>query len=213
LGVSFIRTILIYLFVLGGVRLMGKRQIGELQPFELVVMILISELAAVPMQDTSLPLTSGLIPLVTIIALEVLLSAVVMKKNAIRRMVTGNPMTLIKNGEIVQSTLHRVNFTLDDLLEAMRLSGYSDPSELDFAILENNGDVSFFPKAQTGEAGMFLPLLCDGEVLSENLPFYSHDEAWLNNQLRQKKLKKSDIFLLSVNRAGQINVVFKEKKK
>ena len=213
MGVSFIRTILIYLFVLGGVRLMGKRQIGELQPFELVVMILISELAAVPMQDTSLPLTGGLIPLVTVIALEIILSAIVMKKNAVRRAVTGNPMTLIKNGKIVQEVLHRVNFTLDDLLESMRLSGYSDPSEIDFAVLETNGDVSFFPKSDTGDAGMFIPLMCDGEVLQGNLSFYGHDEAWLNQQLKSRKLKTQDVFLLSVNRTGQINVVFKEKRR
>ncbi len=211
MGVSLLRTVLIYLFVLGGVRLMGKRQIGQLQPFELVVMMLLSDLAAVPMQDTSFPLVSGLIPLVTVLALEVLLSALVMTRHRIRRFITGNPMALIKNGVIDQQMLHRVNFTLDDLLESMRLQGYSDPSELDFAILETNGDVSFFPKTETPD-GIFIPLLCDGEVLSDNLQFYGYNRSWLDKQLKDRKLSPGNVFLLSANRSGHIFGVFKEKQ-
>lgn len=211
MGVSFLRTVLVYLLVLGGVRLMGKRQIGELQPFELVVMILISELASVPIQDTSFPLVSGLIPLMTVVALEVLLSAVVMKKHKIRRIITGNPLALIRNGAIDQEILHRVNFTLDDLLESMRLQGYSDPSELDFAILETNGDVSFFPKESSPD-GMFIPLVCDGEILSDNLAFYGQTKKWIEGQLKERRLCVKDVFLLSVNRSGQVNLVFKEKR-
>lgn len=190
---------------------MGKRQIGELQPFELVVMILISELASVPMQDTSFPLVSGLIPLITVIALEVILSAIVMKKYRLRRFITGNPMALIKNGVVDQQILHRVNFTLDDLLESMRLQGYSDPSEIDFAILETNGDISFFPKDQS-PGGIFIPLLCDGEILTDNLKFYGHTSEWITRQLKERRLSQGDVFLLSADRSGQVKVVFKEKK-
>lgn len=210
MGVSFIRTVLIYVLVLLGVRLMGKRQIGELQPFELVVMILISDIAAVPMQDTSLPLAGGLIPLATIIALEVILSAIVMKKHKIRRTITGNPLALIKNGEIVQSAMHQVNFTLDDLIESMRLQGYGDPSQIDFAILENNGDLSFFPSQNANNSDFYIPIICDGEIIKKNLPFFNHDEKWLNEILNNRGLSVGDIFLMSVSASDQINIIFKE---
>ena len=212
MAVSFIRSIILYVVVLIGVRIIGKRQIGQLQPFELVVMMLISDIAAVPMQDTALPLVSGLIPLITIIALEVLLSAVVMKKHGIRRTITGNPLAIIKDGVIIQNALHHVNFTVDDLIESMRLSGYSDPSQIDYAVLETNGDVSFFPKNGADTSGFFIPVICDGEIIDKNLPFYSHDRKWIEKELSSRALSCSDVFLMSVNKAGQLSVVYKEKQ-
>lgn len=213
MGVSFIRTAVIYIFVLIGVRLMGKRQVGELQSFELVVMILISEIAAVPMQDTSLPLVGGLIPLATVIALEVILSAIVMKKHKTRRTITGNPMTLIKNGNIVQKAMHEVNFTLDDLFESLRLQGYSDPSQIDYAILETNGDISFFPNPNAPTDDFYIPVICDGEIIKKNLSFFNHDEKWIQNILSNRRLALSEIFLMSVNNTENLNIVFKENAK
>lgn len=210
MGVSFIRTAIIYIFVLVGVRLMGKRQIGELQPFELVVMILISDIAAVPMQDTSLPLVGGLVPLATIIALEVILSAIVMKKHKVRRTVTGNPMALIKNGMIVQKAMHQANFTLDDLFESLRLQGYSDPSQIDYAILETNGDISYFPNTEA-DTEFYIPVICDGEIIKKNLAFFNHDEKWIRSLLSNRSLAVADVFLMSVNSTEKINIVFKEK--
>ena len=212
MATSFLRAIILYIVVLVGVRIMGKRQIGQLQPYELVVMMLISDIAAVPMQDTALPLLSGVIPLLTIIALEILLSAVVMKKHKIRRTITGNPLAIIRDGVVIQNALHHVNFTVDDLMESVRLAGYSDPSQIDYAVLETNGEVSFFPKSGVDTGGFFIPVICDGEIIDKNLSFYGHDRAWVEKQLKSRALSPCDVFLMTVNKSAQLNIVYKEKQ-
>lgn len=227
MAISLIRTVIIYVVMLIGVRLMGKRQIGELQPFELVVTILISDLAAVPMQDVSLPLTSGLIPLATIIALEVILSGITMKTLKFRRFITGNPTVLIKNGKVIQKEMHRVNFTVDDLMESLRLCGYSDPSDLDFAVLETNGQLSVFPTQSQGQPAsgnnnapqqggaqppqFYIPIVSDGEILQQNLTFFGKDQNWLQKQLKSQKLQLPQVFLMTVNAQGQIKTIVKER--
>ena len=117
MGVAFIRTIILYVFVIVAVRLMGKRQIGELQPSELVVAILISELAAIPMQETGIPLVSGIIPILTLISCEIILSALTLWNVKLRHIITGKPSVLIKNGQINQQEMRCLGFTLDDLME------------------------------------------------------------------------------------------------
>ena len=174
--------------------------------------MLISDIAAVPMQDTALPLLSGVIPLLTIIALEILLSAVVMKKHKIRRTITGNPLAIIRDGVVIQNALHHVNFTVDDLMESVRLAGYSDPSQIDYAVLETNGEVSFFPKSGVDTGGFFIPVICDGEIIDKNLSFYGHDRAWIEKQLKSRALSPCDVFLMSVNKSAQLNIVYKEKQ-
>ncbi len=208
--ISLIRTVVIYIFVLVGVRLMGKRQIGELQPFELVVAMLISDLAAVPMQETGLPLTGGLIPLFTIIALQTIVSGITMTKSKVRRKITGNPTILIKNGKIMQNQMKMVNFTLDDLTEALRLEGYCNPDEIEFCILETNGNISVFPKSDASTC-FSLPVITDGDILSKNLTFFGLDENWLNTKLKEHRLCVGDVFLAAVDKTGNFTFVKKER--
>ena len=150
--------------------------------------------------------------MITIIALEVILSAIVMKRHQIRRIITGNPVALIKGGQIIQKALHNSNITLDDLVEAMRLQGYSDPSQIDYAVLENNGDISFFPNNNADTGGFFIPVICDGEIIKKNLDFFGHDEKWIMKNLKSRSLAVGDVFLMSVNNCGNINIVYKEKE-
>ncbi len=210
MAISLIRTIIIYLLVLVGIRMMGKRQIGELQPFELVVAMLISDLAAVPMQDTAQPLTSGLIPLFTIIALQTIVSGITMTKSKVRRKITGNPTILIKNGKIMQNEMKRVNFTLDDLIEALRLEGYCNPAEIEFCILETNGNISVFP-LQNNQPVFSLPIVTDGDVLYSNLHFFGLDENWMNSQLKNEKISLEDVFLMTVDVNKNVGFVRKDK--
>lgn len=210
MAIALIRTVIIYVLVLIGVRLMGKRQIGELQPFELVVAMLISDLAAVPMQETGVPLTSGLIPLFAIIALQTIVSGITMTKSKVRRKITGNPTILIKNGKIMQNQMKMVNFTLDDLIEALRLEGYCNPSDIEFCILETNGNISVFPI--NNEPSVFsLPIITDGDIIIKNLHFFGLDENWLNSRLKENKLNLRDVFLMTVDKDSNFQYVLKER--
>lgn len=210
MAISLIRTVIIYALVLIGIRIMGKRQVGELQPFELVVAMLISDLAAVPMQQTGVPLTSGLIPLFTIIALQTIVSGITMTKSKIRRKITGNPTVLIKNGKIMQNQMKLVNFTLDDLIEALRLQGFCNPSEVEYCILETNGNISVFP-SNSQSAVFSLPVITDGDIIVKNLHFFGLDENWLNLRLKENKLNVKDVFLMTTDKDNNVQFILKER--
>ena len=179
---AFVRTILLYFIIMLGLRLMGKRQIGELEPTELVLTMLISDLAAVPMQDFGIPLLNGVVPIVTLLALSMLLSYGCMRSIRLRRLVCGSPTTLIKDGQLQQAAMRANRFTLDELIEALRSQGVTDLTTVKYAILETDGRLSVLlypaeqpatPK-QLGRAvkdDLFLPqvLINDGRVLDGGL--------------------------------------------
>ena len=181
---AFVRTILLYFIIMLGLRLMGKRQIGELEPTELVLTMLISDLAAVPMQDFGIPLLNGVVPIVTLLALSMLLSYGCMRSIRLRRLVCGSPTTLIKDGILQQAAMRANRFTLDELIEALRSQGVTDLTTVKYAILETDGQLSVLlypaeqpatPK-QLGRAvkdDLFLPqvLINDGRVLDDGLAY------------------------------------------
>ncbi|MBE7009532.1 MAG: DUF421 domain-containing protein, partial [Ruminococcaceae bacterium] len=141
MATAFIRTILLYIILIVGIRALGKRQIGELEPIELVMTLLVSDLAAVPMQDFGIPLVNGVVPILTLLALSMLLSFFSMRSIRFHRLVCGNPTTLIQNGVIQQDALRRNRFTLDELLEELRAQGVTDPETVKYAVLETNGQL------------------------------------------------------------------------
>lgn len=145
MSVTFARTVILYLLVVVGLRIMGKRQIGEMQPSELVVAIMISDLSAVPMQEIGIPLLSGVIPIFTLIIMEIALSAISLKNRKIRHFITGKPSVVIHNGRIMKDEMRRLRFNRDDLFEQLRLQGYIGVGEIHFAILETNGQLSIIP--------------------------------------------------------------------
>jgi len=146
MGVSLIRTIILYVIVVIGVRIMGKRQIGELQPTELVITIMISELASIPMQATGIPIMAGVIPIAVLIALEVLLSYAVLKNKRFREILSGKPSILIYDGVVMKNEMAKLRFNNDDLMEDLRLAGCTDVREVQYAILETNGQLSVILK-------------------------------------------------------------------
>ena len=146
--ITFIRTIILYLLVITAIRVMGKRQIGELHPSELVVTIMISELAAIPMQATSVPLIYGILPILTLIIAEVLFSYITLKSEKARSIISGKPSILIKNGIINENELRKLRFNLNDLLEELRINNYPNIKDVEFAILETSGQLSVIPKSQ-----------------------------------------------------------------
>ena len=146
MAVSFVRTVILYILVIIAIRMMGKRQVGELEPTELVVTIMISELASIPMQETGVPLISGIIPILTILVLEVGFSFIELKNKKLRRILKGKPSVLIYEGKIVNDEMKKIRFNRDDLMEELRQAGYANIGDVRYGILETNGRLSVIPQ-------------------------------------------------------------------
>jgi len=223
--VVFARTLVLYILVVIVMRIMGKRQIGQLQPFELVIAILISELAAVPMQNTGIPLVNGIIPILTLLAVQLLISFLSVKSIRFRTLICGKPTVLIENGKICESALRNELYTLHDLLEQLRINNCPNISDVDHAILETNGQLSVFPKPQKRPVtpedmniqakaeGMTMDLIIDGRVMEKNLRIAGKDMEWLLSQLRMNNFSSpSDIFYACMDTATQ-QVFFQPREK
>jgi uncharacterized membrane protein YcaP (DUF421 family) len=223
MGVAFIRTILLYIIVIAAVRLMGKRQIGELQPSEFVVTILISELAAIPMQETGIPITSGIVPILTLISLEIILSGITVVSIRARKLVTGKPSLLISNGVVNQQEMRRLRFTIDDLMEELRLSGIMSIDEVAWAILETNGKLSVFPTEEnkpvtaklmnikTDGGGLPNTIISDGTVSLVTLKNIGKDTIWLKNTLLNSNLVPEQVFLMTIDNQEKTIIIPKAK--
>lgn len=223
--VIFTRTLLLYVFVIVVMRLMGKRQIGELQPFELVVAIMISELAAVPMQNTGIPLLSGIIPIVTLLLAQVATSFIALKSIKARAIICGKPSILIENGRINEVVLRNEMYTLNDLLEQLRSKDVPNIADVEFAILETNGQLSIIPKSQkrpvtpedinisTNYEGIPLDLVIDGEIIIKNLKKAGLDVSWLKNQLSKSGIiDLRDVLFASLDSSGALYYQQKSRK-
>lgn len=226
MATAFIRTVLLYFIIMIGLRALGKRQIGELEPIELVMTLLISDLASVPMQDFGIPLINGVVPIVTLLSLSMLLSWGCMRSIRLRRLICGNPTTLIKNGVLQQEAMRSNRFTLDELIEELRGQGVTDLTTVKFAVLETNGQLSvlLYPNEQPAtpkqlgkpvKDDVFLPniLINDGRILHHNLKYADLSLDWLNAQIKARGYRDAkDVFLLSIDEKGNILCAGKEKK-
>lgn len=219
---SYIRTIFLYLVLIAVIRLMGKRQIGQMEASEFVVTMLVANLAAIPMQDEGVPLHSGLVPILTILGVEFVLTALSMASLRFRQLLCGKPVILIENGKILQDNLRRTRVTLDELTGHLREKDILDLSTVQFAILETDGNLSVFPypkhrPATAKEAGIstekqYLPItiIGDGQVYPQNLVLAGKNQAWLNQVLQQKGASLSDTWLLTVDASDHICFLRKE---
>jgi len=221
---ALIRTVILYVLVITVLRLMGKRQIGELEPGDLVLAMMLSDLAAVPMQDFGIPLLAGVIPIVTLLALSMLLSYLALHNLRFRELVCGTPSVLIRRGVLQQEAMRKNRYTLDELLEELREQGYSSVQEVKYAILENSGQLSILPwtrcQPPTAEQlgmdigdDMTMPviLIDDGRVLKKNLTFCGRDEHWLKQELKRQGFSApQEIFLLTLDEQGSVFCVGKE---
>ena len=224
---AFIRTLILYIFIMTGLRLMGKRQIAELEPSELVMTMMISDLAAVPMQDFGIPLLAGVIPILTLLSLSMLLSQLSLKNLRFRALVCGTPAILIDNGQLQQDTMRKNRYTLDELLEELREQGYCRIEDVKYAVLENSGQLSILPFAgkqpptaeQLGltvqdDVSIPIILINDGRILSNNLRHCGKDEIWLKNKIRREGFTSPrQIFLLTLDQQGNLSCIPKEFSK
>ena len=224
---AFFRTAILYLLLIVGLRLTGKRQIGELEPIELVLTMLLSDLASVPMQDFGIPLVNGVIPIVTLLAMSMLLSCVSLRNVRFRTLICGKPAIIIRNGRLQQDAMRHNRLTLDELFEELRTQGVTDIKDVKYAILETGGQLSVLLRTAAQPAtpeqmrldcedDVFLPtvIINDGRLLRGNLRQTGHDEAWLQAQLSENGVDApSQVFLLSIDERGEIICIVKDSAK
>ncbi|MBQ3549172.1 MAG: DUF421 domain-containing protein [Oscillospiraceae bacterium] len=221
---AFFRTVILYLLLMVGLRLTGKRQLGQLEPTELVLMMLLSDLAAVPMQDFGIPLLHGAVPIVTLLGLSTLISALCIRHIRFRDLVCGSPTIVIREGIIQQREMAKNRLTVDELLEELRLQGILSPTQVKYAILETGGQLSVLLRAdqqpitaqQMGipvedDVHLGVVIVSDGHLLEQNLHKLGLDENWLHKQLQRHGLTHHrQVFLLTVDGTGQTELTKKE---
>jgi len=206
---------------------MGKRQIGELEPSELVLTLIISDLASVPMQDFGIPLVNGIFPIVTLLCLSMLISFFSLKSIRFRGIVCGYPSVIIQEGKILQKNMQKNRFTVDELMEQLRSQGYTDLSTVKYAVLETSGQISILPYTKDSAAtpqmlgldvkdSVTLPILLinDGRIMSDNLHASGHDVKWLEKQMKKHNFTSpQQVFIMTVDESGSITCVAKEARK
>lgn len=219
--VAFFRTLILYAVIIFGVRLMGKRQLGELQPSELVVTILISNIATLPIEEIDTPLFFGLLPILSLVTFEVIISYVNLKCRAVRRIFSGKPMIIIQNGKIDQKKLKELRFSADDLMAQLHSSGIFTVEEVDFAMVETTGKVSVYQKFQnrplTPETLSMpddpqknspqLVMVSDGTIFEENLALAGLDSEWLSQTAASQRVEIKDIFILTADKTGKYDLI------
>ena len=213
---AYVRTIILYLLLMLSVRLMGKRQIGQMEASEFVVAMLIADLAAVPMQDGSIPLFSGAVPLLTVLALEVVISFFVMKSIRFRRFLCGKPVILIDNGKVMQQNLRSTRITMDELTSHLRQKDVLTISDVQYAILETDGNLSVFPYASRQPAAadeakvkvkrhsLPVTIINDGVLSRQDLARAGKDMVWLRNTLGKHKARQDNTLLLTVDEEDNV---------
>ena len=222
---SYIRTIFLYLILIAVVRIMGKRQIGEMEASEFVVTMLVANLAAIPMQDGGIPLYSGLVPILTVLGVELVLSSLSLRSIRLRRLLCGKPVILIENGRILQENLRATRVTMDELMGHLREKDVLDVQTVQYAILETNGNLSVFPfpkemPPNAKDLGVvpkdrFLPvtIIEDGYLFRENLREAGKDEAWVHGILGEYRSSIAGTWLLTVDKGDHVVWLGKEARK
>jgi len=223
MAISAIRTLIIYAMLVAAMRIMGRRQLGELQPIELVVTLLISDLASVPMQDSGIPLFSGLVPIVVLIASEVLLSALMLKSPRFASLVSGTPLIVIRDGCPDRNVLRRLRMTVEDLSESLRGQNVFDLRDVQLAIAETNGTITVYPVAAKRptvyedlarlppqDHGMPLIVVADGKLCDWAMQACGVTSVWIDRVLRAEHRTLDEVLILSVNGCKEYYLVPKE---
>lgn len=224
MAIVLIRAVLLYIVITLCLRLMGKRQIGELQPSELVVTILISNIAAIPVEDSSVPMIMGVVPIITLVCLDVIVSGIMLKSAKMRKLIIGSPRIIISEGKILQNEMKRLRYTVDDLMESMRDEQIFDIDEIHYAIVETTGKINFLLKkdfqpaekqdANAGGSTENPPsvIIRDGIRDNEQMRLLGLGEMWLTKTLRERQLSEKNVFLMTADKNGKFSIIEKEKR-
>lgn len=221
---TFIRVIILYILVLITMRLMGKREIGQLEPFELAIAIMIADLAAVPMADIGIPIASGIIPILALLVMHLLLSLINMKSIWARQIICGKPSILIYRGKIDEKQLKKERFTINELQERLRGNNVASIGDVEYAILETSGQITVILKPEKRNTipqdfnivpeyeGIPYDLVIDGKIMYKNLQAIGKDYRWLEKQVEKFKIKPEEALIVTIDGKSQIFCQKKEKK-
>lgn len=224
--IVFFKTLLLYILIIFSLRIMGKRQIGELQPSELVVTILVSNIATLPIEDTNIPLLAGIVPIITLMSAEVLISFLSTKSNFARKIISGNPVIVVRDGKIDQKKMSDLRMTVEDLMEQLRLKNVFAIEDVAFAIVETNGSLSVYQnfEARNVTAKMLdLPakgesntpptiMVSNGTLIQSALSYCNLKREWLDRVLRENDCRMQDVYLMTCDRSASYQLILKEKK-
>jgi uncharacterized membrane protein YcaP (DUF421 family) len=215
--IVLIRTAILYVIVVVTMRLMGKKQIGQLEPFELAIAIMISELASLPMQDTRIPIMHGIIPIITLLLLQSIMAILELKSEKLTGIINGKPSILIKDGKIDIAVLRCQKFNLNDLMEELRLQGYYNIADVYYAILETSGQLSVIPRTELSNATkkdmniqvtqdtLPVTIILDGKINYENLNLINKDKEWLSKMLKKNSLNSpEEVFIAILDSQGKL---------
>ena len=222
MAVPMLRTLLLYIAVIAAIRLMGKRQIGDLDPSELVVTILVSDLAAVPMQDLGIPMVSGLVPIATLIVLEILLSFLALKSRPFRRLLNGQPAIIIRGGKLDIQKLRQMRLTTDEVIETLRKQNVASVADVKYGVIEPDGNLTVIPRQakqpvtadmlglSPRDAGLPLVVVSDGKLVNRSLQLLHLDPRDIENRLNNQSIALSDVFLMTLDDCGNTFLQRKE---
>lgn len=222
MAVPMLRTLLLYIAVIAAIRLMGKRQIGDLDPSELVVTILVSDLAAVPMQDLGIPMVSGLVPIATLIVLEILLSFIALKSRPFRRLLNGQPAIIIRSGKLDIQKLRQMRLTTDEVIETLRKQNVASVADVKYGVIEPDGTLTVIPRQakqpvtadmlglSPRDAGLPLVVVSDGKLVNRSLQLLHLDPRDIENRLNNQSIALSDVFLMTLDDCGNTFLQRKE---
>ena len=220
--IAIVRTLILYIFIITAIRLMGKRQISDMQPSELVVTLVVSDIASLPMQNTSQPLLSGIVPVLVLVGLEILTSVLMMKSRTVRKLVCGNPVVVIEDGKLLQKQMKRLRMTNSDLLEQLRQQNVFSLSDVQYCIVETNGALSVLEKPEkrlpnAEEAGVVIPdkkletvVISDGKLLRESLALCQSSEKHIRKILASNQIAPESVFLMTMDGSGDYRIIRKE---
>lgn len=207
-----IRTVLLYLLIVFSLRLMGKKQLGELQPSELVTTIMISNIATLALEEASVPMLMGIVPILMIVCLDVIMSGITLKSAKIRRIVSGSARVIVSDGVVDQKELKNLRYTIDDVTEAMREQGIFDISQVQYAIVETNGKINFLQKEEPPKNPPEI-IVKDGEINADGLSRAKLGEGWVTEILKENGTEISSVFIMSADSDGQYQIVVKENER
>ncbi|TGE39682.1 DUF421 domain-containing protein [Desulfosporosinus fructosivorans] len=220
-----IRTLILYTLVVVALRVMGKREIAQLQPFELVVLLMIADLAVIPSENIGIPLLNGIIPILVLLSANLTLAWITLKSEKARDIICGTPSILIKQGKIVEEELKKNCYNLTDLLEELRIKNVPNIADVEYAILENNGELSVFPKSQKRPTipqdfhiippyeGLPLSIIMDGKLNTKNLQQSDKDLDWLKDELKKQAIDRvEDVLIASLDSSGTLFTQAKQRK-
>ena len=223
MAIIFVRTVILYFAILISMRIMGKRQLGEMEISEFIVAALIADLAATPLQDIGIPLLNGLVPIIIMFCFEIIIAGLNMRSVKLRKLTYGRPEIIIRNGRIIREAMHKNRFTLDELMQELRAQGLTDTAQVEYAVLETNGQLSIILKsgnqpATASQMGVDADdvsyahiIINEGRILDNNLKLLGRDRRWLANELKRQNLRSADeVYILTLSENGSVFCQAKE---